>query len=235
MRREWASCKRIVGDTAHIERARGTDSENREYCIKDGNYWEFGVPSNQGRRTDLEEVVETIKRSTNFGQVIEAHPREYIRYHRGMEKLFEWVAKEIERDFKTEVVVYWGDTGSGKSRAARDLCGERGGSIYYKPRGDWWDGYIGQPNVIVDDYYGWLKYDEILRLTDRYPHRVPIKGGYRNFVAKLMVFTSNASISNWYRGDWYGSDQQRAILRRVDAYYNYQLIENNVIITNMIE
>jgi len=44
----------------HLEVSRGTPQQNREYCIKDGNFNEFGeLPSvSQGRRTDLERFFE---------------------------------------------------------------------------------------------------------------------------------------------------------------------------------
>lgn len=30
--------------------------------------------------------------------------------------------------------------------------------------------------MVIDDFYGWIPYDEMLRVMDRYPHKVPIKG-----------------------------------------------------------
>lgn len=50
---------------------------------------------------------------------------------------------------------------------AADLAAQPG-EIYYKPRGELWDGYHQQPSVIIDDFYGWLKYDELLKISDRY-------------------------------------------------------------------
>ena len=42
-------------------------------------------------------------------------------------------------------------------------------STYYKPRGEWWDGYEQDKLVVMDDFYGWIKYDELLEITDHYP------------------------------------------------------------------
>ncbi|KAL0152209.1 hypothetical protein M9458_051932 [Cirrhinus mrigala] len=53
----------------------------------------------------------------------------------------------------------------------------------------WWDGYDGQDNVIIDDFYGWIAYDELLRVCDRYPCKVPVKGAFVEFVAKWEFVT----------------------------------------------
>ena len=91
------------------------------------------------------------------------------------------------------------------------------GSVYYKPRGEWWDGYDNQKTVIIDDFYGWMKYDELLRIMDRYPHRVPIKGGYINFTSEYLTFTSNISPNDWYHGEWFKEWEQKALERRIDC------------------
>ena len=65
-----------------------------------------------------------------------------------------------------------------------------GGRIYYKPRGDWWDGYKQHECVIIDDFYGWIKYDDLLKICDRYPYQVPVKGSFEQFTSKYIWITS---------------------------------------------
>lgn len=131
-----------------------------------------------------------------------------------------------------QVIIYYGETGSGKSRTASELCS--GQSVYYKPQGDWWDGYRGQDNVIIDDFYGWMRYDEILRICDRYPHQVPIKGGFKEFVAKRIFFTSNEPIENWWKGNWYTEEKRKPFIRRIDIYENFQIIDGTTVRTDML-
>ena len=71
---------------------------------------------------------------------------------------------------KTSLVIIHGKTGCGKSRFAARVSKELyPNSTYYKPRGEWWDGYEQDKLVIMDDFFGWIKYDELLKITDHYP------------------------------------------------------------------
>jgi hypothetical protein len=90
-----------------------------------------------------------------------------------------------------------------------------GSLVYYKPRGEWWDGYQQQPVVIIDDFYGWMKYDELLKISDRYPYRVPVKGAFETFNSKLIYITSNALIVDWYK---FPNFDPTALYRRCTEY-----------------
>ena len=57
--------------------------------------------------------------------------------------------------------------------------------------GEWWDGYTGQPQVIFDDFRpGVVKsFNTLLRILDRYPLRVPVKGSSIELSATVFVLT----------------------------------------------
>jgi len=114
------------------------------------------------------------------------------------------------RDFKTSVIVIQGPTGTGKSR----FCMENYPNAYWKTRSNWWDGYINQETVILDEFYGWLPFDLLLRLCDRYPLSVETKGGHVQFIAKTIVITSNSVPSDWYKNVYFAS-----FMRRVDKWH----------------
>jgi hypothetical protein len=61
-------------------------------------------------------------------------------------------ARKQGRNFKTIVYVVVGAPGSGKSHFNYAASTARG-SVYYKSRGEWWDGYEGQESVVIDDFY----------------------------------------------------------------------------------
>jgi len=118
------------------------------------------------------------------------------------------------RDFKTEVQVIVGPTGTGKSTyaAAQE-------DPYFKQNSGWWDGYDGQTTVVLDDFYGWLKYDDMLRLMDRYPLLVQTKGGQRQFLARKLLITSNSLPRSWYSKIYeVQKNALPAFIRRVDKW-----------------
>ena len=204
--------KKLISTRAHIEVARGTDLDNQRYCSKDGHFFEYGQPMQQGRRTDLEQIATDLKENNgDLSAVAEACPAQFIRYHRGLAAFCDIRNLGPKRDWKTTVTVLVGPPGCGKSRYAAEKCTDP----YYKPNGEWWDGYTGQDQVIFDDYYGWIKYDEMLRCCDRYPHRVPVKGGFKPFVSKEIYITSNKEVEEWYKFD------VAALFRRITVYLVY--------------
>jgi len=114
------------------------------------------------------------------------------------------------RNWEMEVIVIYGPTGTGKSR----LCNEEFPGCYWKQRGKWWDNYASQDVVVLDEFYGWLQWDVLLRLCDRYPLLVETKGGQMQFSSKTIVFTSNTLPKEWYKTDVYFD----AFIRRVSKW-----------------
>lgn len=113
------------------------------------------------------------------------------------------------RNWEMEVIVLYGPTGTGKSK----YCNDSFESPYWKQRGKWWDNYQHQETVILDEFYGWLQWDVLLRLCDRYPLLVETKGGQIQFSTKRIVFTSNTVPSLWYKNVYFD-----AFVRRVNKW-----------------
>lgn len=173
----------------HLEVRRGTPTEAATYCKKeesraqhpDAGPHEFGeIPPGQGHRSDLDSVVNMVKEGKSVEEVATTAPREYIKYHRGIEALMTQYNKK-RRTEKPKVVWYWGDSGVGKTRRAYEEAGE---NVYVKdPSNKWWDGYENEKNVIIDDFkgFGGLSFNFMLRLMDRYSlGPAEKKGGHVN-------------------------------------------------------
>lgn len=188
--------------TGHYEVRRGTAEQADMYVNKEetriGGPWTFGEKPKQGRRSDLDSVREAIVDGAGILDVAENFFGTYLRYERSLTRYI--LLRTPQRDFHTEALVYWGPTGSGKSHHARELGGP-GAFWLPKPRGQgaWWDGYTGQDTVVVDEFYGWLPLDMLLRLVDQYPLSVETKGGSVQFVAKRIIITSNKPPDMWYQ------------------------------------
>lgn len=185
--------RQICGGRGHYELRRGTADQAAEYCRKEESYdpsverFERGErPVSQGTRTDLVKLAESIKGGADEVKLFSDYPGLYLRYTRGIRDAIRLCSKP--RDFKTEVYWYWGPTGTGKSKTAH----EKAPMAFWKSGIDnWWDGYIGQEEVIIDDYRTHMcPFNFLLRLLDRYPLLVPVKGGFVNFKAKVIYITT---------------------------------------------
>jgi hypothetical protein len=73
--------------------------------------------------------------------------------------------------------------------------------------------------VILDEFYGQLPFSYMLKLMDRYPLRVEVKGGVIHFRAKLLIITSNKPWTEFYdlEHDW-----KPAFLRRLNEVYSFE-------------
>lgn len=109
------------------------------------------------------------------------------------------------RDHSMEILVFQGPTGTGKSH----YCATNYPNAYWKQRGPWWDNYENEETVIIDEFYGWLPYDTLLRLCDKYPLLVEIKGGQLQFTSKRIIITTNAIPNAWYKDVYWPAFERR--------------------------
>lgn len=197
----------------HVEKTRGTPKQASDYCKEDGKYEEFGEIPSQGERTDWKQAVEDLK-TKDITTVIEEQPQ-MLPCIRALERYKALTLKPIHRE--VNVVVIYGQAGSGKTR----YCYDRSPELYSKPIGQWWDGYTGQKEILLDDYYGYLPYSELLRVLDRYPYQVPIKGGYVQAQWDTVYITSNDPPSKWYQ-----KGLTPALERRLKNIYYCYILED---------
>lgn len=145
-------------------------------------------------RTDLQQVHASIKAGMEIAELADRHFGTYLRYERSIKAYYSLQAPL--RNFKTEVYVYWGRTGLGKTRRAYY---EAGYSTWFYGSDGWFDGYCGQCSVIFDDFGGHeFKLTYLLKLLDRYPMSVRVKGGFVNWSPRRVYITSNKDPNDWY-------------------------------------
>ena len=187
--------KKLIGvSTVHLEIAKGSLEQNQTYCKKDGQWKEFGSPMKQGSRSDLDSIKDEIKAGATEAEVAEKYFSRWVVYRRSFSAYRE--LQLGKRDWKTIVVLLVGPTGVGKTRFVFDQCMDR--DIYVWGGDRWFDGYCGQEIALIDDFEGsGLEYKFLLRLLDRYPMQVPIKGGFVNWAPKKVYITSNELPDVW--------------------------------------
>lgn len=164
-----------------------------------------------GTRNDLLEVKAKLDAGASETSIADQHFGTWLTHHKAFN--YYRLLKQPQRDWLTECHVYWGPTRSGKSRKAHELAP----TAYRKPDGDWWDGYSGQEDVVFDDFYGSIAAREFLKVVDRYPHSVPIKGGMVPFLAKRVFITSNCPPEEWYASGKVPEEVRKAIAARLTS------------------
>lgn len=190
---------------AHWKPGKTCDPEN--YCIK-GEIIIDTVNREQGKRTDLAEAIE-VGKAEGYREMAIAHPETFVKYHRGLKELL-FTIEEPKEWYDTKVYIFWGPTGSGKSRKARQMDPK----LYNVPEPNngslWFDGYRGQKTILLDDFYGWIKYHTLLQITDGYPYQAPTKGSFVHRQWDTVIITSNKPPEKWYN-----RDEINALTRRI--------------------
>lgn len=80
--------------------------------------------------------------------------------------------RRYEDGFKPEVLWFFGETGTGKTRSAKEMCDPKHTYVVARNRKGntpWFNGYnpIIHENVIFDDFrWDWFDFDTLLRLLD---------------------------------------------------------------------
>lgn len=218
--------KRLLGDeTVHCEKRKGSQKQAYDYCTKEDSRvegpYKFGeakLSDGQGKRSDLVRAAEDacdLKRP--MVDVILDNPAVAMRYSKGLSLMRAAAAAKAHRDRpasaegrQVSCVVYWGSTGVGKTRKAMEekdvfvLPAKEGKSA------TWFDGYMGQKVLVVDEFTPeCLSWDLLLRICDRYPLQVPIKGGFVSAEWTKVIITSNLHPSKWYARADYGPLMRR--------------------------
>lgn len=108
----------------------------------------------------------------------------------------------------------WGPPGVGKSHQVRT----QEPSLYVKAQNKWWDGYLGEEAVLIDDFdKGGVCLSHYLKIWgDKWKCTGEIKGGTVPLNFKRLFITSNYRIN-----DLFGEDQvlEEAISRRFAQVY----------------
>lgn len=200
----------LCGGHCWCEPARGSAEQATTYSKKDGKWFEAGQTSTQGQRSDLQRIADRISEGATLREIAAEFPAAWIRYSRGIRDLYCILSDPRDREEEPDVTVYWGKTGSGKTRRVWDKCGD---TLWVHPGGKWFDGYSNHTHALFDDMPNGIPYQLLLLVLDRYPILCEVKGSHVNFRAKTIYLTSNVHPREWYPTEVDCS----AMLRRINT------------------
>lgn len=132
-RKSLKALKKIL-PTAHLEIARGTAEDNIKYCSKQNEpFYTMGTPMKQGKRSDLDDVVEMIQAGDTLQQLWQKKSKTMILHHKGISIAFKKLSPHLKKEvfthpiesFSFQIVmdwsktqILWGASGVGKTSYA---------------------------------------------------------------------------------------------------------------------
>lgn len=217
-KQRFSAIKNICGDnTVHIEQRKGTPEQARDYCHKSETQvpdtWREKGLLRSPKKNHTDAIYQAIKDGAGTAELMEISFSSYSRCFKAVEKALDLQRKGLlpgqagPRLRPTQFVqpraeLHWGATGTGKTRYCLQVADDEfKGSVFRKPAdGAWWDGYEGEPCVLIDDFDGETPIGTLLQLLDGTGHAVklPVKGGFVSITAKCFLITSNKSHRQWY-------------------------------------
>lgn len=216
-----AAVKKCFGSTCHAELSRSsaaTDYVWKDDTRVDGTQFELGDPPFRRNDPVCWERVRTLAME---GRLDDIDANVYVQHYNSLKRISADHLQPI--GIQKQVLVFWGASGTGKSRRAWD---EASLQAYPKdPRTKFWDGYRGQPHVVIDEFRGGIDISHMLRWLDRYPVTVEIKGSATVLRATHIWITSNISPDDWYPD--LDQDTKAALRRRLQVTHFTNLINHN--------
>ncbi len=213
---------------AHWERRRGSHEQARDYCMKEATRapgtspTELGAPPAPGKKPARAEMMaRMLDLDMNFNTVAMEDPVTYGNGERAIRAVRELaLASSQPRWREVTTTVYWGATGTGKSRLAAYRAGDRYYRTHAPTQGTWWfDDYDGEDVLIIEDYNAdQRRVCQLLKLLDGYSIRLQRKCGHVYPRWTSIYITSNDDPATWA---FYDRAAQGPLARRINKSFEF--------------
>ena len=229
--------------TAHIEMARGSCFENREYIRKggkwtdtekadtrvEGTFYEFGdLPTPAAEKNPKHAaLIEYVENGLSNRQILD-QDASFALKTRDIDVLRQELKFEQYLNVNRDIRVHYlfGDSGTGKTRSiyekhpAADICritdyGTKGNIRF--------DAYHGQPVLVFEEFHSQISISDMLNYLDIYPLMLPARYNDRVACYTTVYITSNVPLDQQYPEIQKSKKETwRAFLRRIDTVLEFR-------------
>lgn len=209
--------------------AKGDEEDNELYCTKpnpDGSEKEILRIGDKPRVIDAGKRVKRdhgralqCARDGMLDALADEDPQMYLQFYRTLEEIAE-LSKRPPKDLhhSTKHIWIYGPTGTGKSRAARHVLEELGGSWVPKAHNKWFSKKDMNKNQLIDDLgleTGKILVNFLKQWLDIYAFAGEYKGGVCQGRPRVFVITSNYHPHEMFGG----TKDYEPIMRRLEVIY----------------
>lgn len=225
---------------AHIEQARGSCLENKQYVKKEGKWaddpkadtsvegsfeeWgELPDEPGQGKRSDIEQLYNLICDGKTNAEIMAICPS-LARYVSKMDKIrFDILEARYRQEWRDlEITYIFGATGTGKTRTVMQ---EHGYSNVYRVT-DYqhpFDRYSSEPVLCFDEFRSSLLIGDMLEYLDGYPINLPARYAQRVACYTTVYILSNIDLLAQYPNVQVSEPETwKAFLRRIGKVIEYR-------------
>ena len=228
--------------TAHIEKAFGSASDNRDYIRKEGkwlddakaetsvegSFYEFGtVPSEvEERDPKMYRLLQNVKDGLSTTEIIDEAPS-FAFKSRDIDILREaYLAEKYRVQNRVLTVTYlFGASGTGKTSGifkkhpASEICRI---TDYNGKNGIRFDAYHGQDVLVFEEFNSQIPIEAMLNYLDIYPLMLPARYNDRTACYTKVYITSNRPLNEQYIDvRRYRVETWNAFLRRIHHVFEY--------------
>lgn len=219
IRNHWREFGTTGGNSVWLHARDGDRSEAINYCKKEESRisgpWTYGQDNGQGHRSDVVLVATAILGGASEEDILRNHPTSYLLHCKNVKTMIYDVCKTRHVDWNPCVIVFCGDSNTGKTFTIKKLAGPK--AYYYicgQHNSSWWDGYTGQEDIVFNDWgKGAISVREFQNLWDN-GVQVQVKGGTTRLMPKRVWISSNFDPVDWY--DKVEDLNRKSIYRRID-------------------
>jgi len=182
---------------ARLDVANGSGKQNRDYCTKEGDFFEHGeMPVDKtearmrGGQANAARYANAVQlaRNGDMDTIRESDPQMFLVHGARLESMYAPETRPLEGSLQHE---WWvGPSGTGKSRLLWEIYPKH----FAKALNKWWDGYRHQDVVAIEEWSpkNDLTASSLKKWADRYPFPGEIKGGcLQGLRPKKIIVLSN--------------------------------------------